>query len=480
MAKILFLQDLEYEFLGPMYISSILKEHGHKVLMRVGSGMKDFRSTLDSFKPDFVAFSIMSGSHHWALNMAKEVKRGYGITNIFGGPHPTYFPDFIQAKDVDIIVRGEGEGACLELMNRFDKNEDYLDVKNLWVSRNNRIFRNEVRCLDSDLDLYPFADRQLYSGLSGKIDLSVRNIIASRGCPWHCTFCFNDSMRQLYSDKGKYVRIRQVDRVIEEAKYLRDNAEARVLYFVDDVFGLNSNWLHEFLPKFKERVGLPFICLVRADEICRNEKYAQYLADYGCVLACFGIESGNENIRGNILNKNLTNHEIYKAAQRLHAAGLKFRTFNILGLPGETLEEAFSTVKINIDIKTDYPWCSIFLPFPGTKLTEYAKEAGYLNRDYNIDSLSPSFYTKSNLSNQPHINQIQNLQSFFQTAVLWPWTFGIIKLLIRLPRNIFFTIWFGFIYFIVCVNSERRGFFRTFYFTLRNYQHLINKDKNRK
>lgn len=475
MAKVLFLQDLEYEFLGPMYVSAMLKKHGHKVLMRIGSKIDNFRSTISDFGPDFVAFSIMSGSQHWALNMARQIKKEYGITNLFGGPHATYFPDFIEEGDVDIVVRGEGEKACLELMDRFDKKEDYLDVDNLLISRNGKIYKNEVRHLDSDLDEYPFADRKLYCDLDGRIDLSVRNVIASRGCPWHCSFCFNDSMRDLYKGKGRYVRIRDIDMVIEEARILRDTTKTKIIYFVDDVFGLNIEWLYEFLPKYKEKVGIPFVCLVTADVICKNELYAQYLADYGCAAVCFGIESGNENIRNNILDKSISNAQIYKAARELHKAGLKFRTFNILGLPGETLEEALCTVKINIDIKTDYPWCSIFMPFPGTRLTEYAKEKGYLPVDYTIANLSKSFYAKSNLSNHPQINQLQNLQNFFQTAVLWPWSLGIIKLLIRLPQNIIFTTWFGLIYFIIYVKSEKRGFLRTLYFTLRNYQRLIKK-----
>ena len=473
MAKLLFLRDLEYEFLGPMYIASMLKKHGQEVLMRIGSRVDDFRSTISGFKPDFVAFSIMSGSHHWALDMARRIKKEYGISNIFWGAHCTFFPDFIIERDIDIIVRGEGEKACLELMERVDRKEDYLDVKNLWIARGGKIYKNEVRRLDEELDEYPFPDRELYSDLKGRIDLSVRNVITSRGCPWRCTFCFNASMQNLYRDKGKYVRIRNIDNVIEETRILRDSAGTKTIYFADDVFGLDSRWLYEFLPKYKERVGLPFICLVRADVVCKNEKYSQYLADYGCISACFGVESGVEYIRNSILDKKVPDSAIYEAADRLHKAGVKFRTFNIMGLPGETLEDAFRTVKMNIDIKTDHPWCSMFMPFPGTKLTEYAKENGYLPKDYSIDDLSRSFYSKSSLRNHPQITRIQNLQNFFQTVVLWPWTFWIVKRLIMLPQNIIFAMWFGFLYFIVYIRSENRSFWRTLYFTSRNYKRLI-------
>lgn len=473
MAKLLFLQSLEYEFLGSMYISSMLKQHGHDVRLKIGNRINDFRKIISTYQPNFVGFSIMSGNHQWALSIARQIKREFGVPNIFGGSHPTFFPEFVKEEGVDIIVRGEGEEACLELMDRFDQRRDFIDVKNLLVSRNGKIYANEVRPLREDLDYYPFPDRQLYSDLRGHIDLSVRNFITSRGCPWHCTFCFNDSMRELYRGKGKYVRIRDVDKVIEEARILRDTAGTKLIYFADDVFGLDKNWLYEFLQRYKREVGLPFVCLVRADVVCSDERYVQYLVDAGCKSVFFGIESGNERLRNNLLGKSLTNAQIYKAANLLHKAGIKFRTYNILGLPGETLEDALLTIQLNIDIKADYPWCSLFLPFPGTALTRYAVDKGYISKSFNIDQLSKSFFANSNLINQPHINELQNLQRFFQLAVLRPWTFPIIKRLIRLPSNIFFTAIFGIVYFLVHIRSEQKKFLQTLRFGLKNYKHLL-------
>lgn len=472
MARLLFLQDLEFEFLGAAYISSMLKKHGHEVLMRIGNKIEDFRKAIIDFKPDFVAFSIMSGSHSWALHMARQVKKEFGIPNVFGGPHPTYFPAFIEEEGVDVIVRGEGEKACLELMERVAKKEDFLDVKNLWISRNGHIYKNDVRCLDENLDEYPFPDRTLYSELKGRMDLNIRTLITSRGCPWHCTFCFNDAMRNLYKDKGRYIRLRKIDKVIEEARILRDYSNTKIIYFADDIFGIDTKWLFEFLPRFKREVGLSFICLVRADIVSKDEKYARYLADNGCVLVCFGVESGSQNTRSRVLEKDISDSEIFRAAELLHKTGIKFRTFNILGLPDETLKEAVSTVKINIDIKTDYPWCAMFMAFPGTRLTDYAKEKGYLEKDFNIDSLTKSFFSGSNLTNHPDIEKIRNLQNLFQTAVLWPWTFGIIKYLIRMPPNIIFRLWFRLVYFYVYVKAEKRSFLRTLIFAVRNNRRI--------
>ena len=86
-----------------------------------------------------------------------------------------------------------------------------------------------------------------------------------------------------------------------------------------------------------------------------------------------------------------------------------------------------------------------------------------------------SFFSKSNLINHPNIRKLENLQKFFQTAVLWPWTFKFIKYLIKLPPNRLFTLWFGFVYFLIHVRAEKRNFWQTIYFALRNYKRLLWK-----
>ena len=117
MAKLLFLQNLEYELLGPMYISSMVKSHGHECRLVLGKHLSDFSGVIEEYCPDMVGFSVMSGSQMWAVDIAGEIKENYGILNAFGGPHPTFFPEFIEEPNVDVLVRGEGEDAMLDVLN---------------------------------------------------------------------------------------------------------------------------------------------------------------------------------------------------------------------------------------------------------------------------------------------------------------------------------------------------------------------------
>lgn len=473
MAKFLFLQNIHYEYLGPMYISSMVRKEGHECHLAVGNSMKDFQGEIEEFEPDLIGFSVMSGSHHWAIQIARGVKQRYRIPTILGGAHPTFFPEAISEEGVDMILRGEGEESVVELLDCVDRKKPLCDIQNIWY-KNGKIYKNDLRLLRSNLDDYPFPDRALYATLEGKIDRSVRNVITSRGCPWHCSFCFEDAMREIYQGKGKYVRLRSIENVVQECKELKRTTDVRVIYFADDVFGLSKKWLYEFLPMYKCKVGLPFICLVRADIVASDSEYAFRLAEGGCQSVFFGVESGNEYLRNKILVKQLTNKQIETAARNLHDAGIPFRTYNIVALPGEQLGDAFSTVELNIRIKADYPWCSVFSPFPGTALTQYAIDERYLEKDFDPDKLTQSFFTETKLKlNNSHA--LQNLQKFFQTAVLWPKTFPIIKKLIHLPPNLFFTMWFGLVYFYVYILSEKRTFWRTLVFALKNYKHVLAK-----
>ena len=438
-----------------MYISAAAKTAGHDCELAFGEALEEFTPVLEKLRPDLVGFSIMSGSHDWARKVAIEIKSRFGIANIFGGAHSTFFPQFAEEEGVYMIVRGEGEESVVDILERIDQKKTFDDVPNIGVRRDGKLEQQLLRNLRKDLDDYVFPDRQLYDALDERLDRTVRNVITSRDCPFHGSFRFEDAMRDLYKGKGKYVRIRDIDKVIQECKQLKDETDVRVIYFADDVFGMSKAWLYEFLPIYKREIGLEFVCLVRADIVASDEEYASRLAEGGYRSVFFGIESGNESLRNTVLKKDPNDDQIIRASELLHNVGITFRTYNIMGLPDETLDDALSTVELSIKIGADYPWRSIFSAFPGTALTDLAFKKGYLDEQFEYNSLSKSFFLGSNLE-LSNIRKIVNLQKFFQTAVLWPRTFPLVKRLIRIRPNRLFTWWIGLINFYVYVKSERR------------------------
>ena len=474
MAKLLFIQNIDFAFLGPMYISSMLKNNGHECRMAIGTSFDEIKLNIEDFKPHVCAFSVMTGSHTWAVRVAQQIKKHYDVVTVFGGPHPTFFPDIIKENGIDIVVRGEGEHACLEIMDSIESKKDLSLIRNTLTKINGEVIENEIRPFISDIDALPFPDRNLYSPISHRIDKSVVSVITSRGCPFKCAFCFNDSMTELYKNKGRYVRYRSPGNVIEELRKLKEDSRLKTIYFADDIFGMSSTWLKSFLSRYKFEIKLDFICLIRADVVASRKEFAKELSDAGCKSVFFGIESGDEKIRNTILRKNIFDKDIYDAAKLLHDSGIKFRTYNMVGIPGETIENAVKTLEMNIKIRTDYPWCSIFMPLPGTHLTEEAIKKGLLPEGYNPDNLNSSFFMSSPLR-MNDIKQMENLQKFFQTVVLWPWTKKIVYLLIKLNPNFLFCAWFGIIYFYVYLKSEKRQFIRSLFFAFTNYKHILSR-----
>lgn len=134
MIKVAFLQNIWNDNLGPMWISAVLKKNGY-IPQTFICGYKKIPKSLKNFSPHIVGFSIATGSHVWALQMAQLIKKEMNCLIIFGGPHPTFFPEMIENACIDIVCRGEGEYAMLELAGRLGRREDIRNIKKLWVKK---------------------------------------------------------------------------------------------------------------------------------------------------------------------------------------------------------------------------------------------------------------------------------------------------------------------------------------------------------
>ncbi|MBI5375796.1 MAG: B12-binding domain-containing radical SAM protein [Candidatus Schekmanbacteria bacterium] len=428
MARIAFLQNFWYEFLGTMYISALLKDRGHTCEVFIESGEKNFTESITRFKPDLIGFYTTTGTHGWALSRASKLKKLTGSRVILGGPHPTFFPEVIENEAVDIICMGEGEYAMIELAERLDSGKSFADIQNLHVKSNGAITRNDLRPLIDDLDTLPPPDRALYDKYPSLQDnLSV---FTGRGCPFDCSFCFNRPYIKLYKDKGKPIRRHSPRWVIEELKRIIRLYKTKFIRFDDEVFILNNKWLTEFLPIYKKEIGLPFTCLLHVKLV--TPEVVELLKESGCQMAYFGIESGNEEIRNVALRKGIKEEEMMRSAELLNKAGIKIGTYNMLGLPGETVDKAFETVHINQRIGVEYPWCSLYQPYPGTDLENYCREKGLLGEDYSCDSISASFFKRSVVENKEK-KELERLQKLFHIAVQFPSLEPLIRFAVRLP-----------------------------------------------
>jgi len=216
---------------------------------------------------------------------------------------------------------------------------------------------------------------------------------------------------------------------------VRDNFPIELIYFVTDCFTANEKWVLEFCEKYGRELRIPFTASTRPETT--SQAGCEALKEAGCVCVMMGIESGNQDIRLNLLNRKMKNERILEAADTIHKAGLNLFTFNMMAFPGETLEQAMDTMRLNIKTKTDYTWVSLFQPYPKTKLGEYAVEKGYFDGDYN--KLPESWYRESALKN-PQKKELIRLRPLVALGVEFPRLSWMIKYLIKLPLDGFYSL----------------------------------------
>jgi len=429
--RILFVtKNFIIEPLGIMYLMSALENSGHKTDI-VQADEEDVEACIGKFKPHIIAFSVITGNHAYFQNINFELKKRYSYLALFGGPHATFFPEEVMKDSaVDIVCLGEGEEAIVELANALKAKKSYSNIKNLWVRQSGEIYKNEVRPLQA-LDSIDFPARKIiYDKYESSRQNPIKNIITTRGCPFNCPYCYNHLIKKIYTGKGAYVRQRSVGNVIAEMLEIKKYYPVKMFYFQDDIFTINKEWLKNFSDQYKKTIALPFHCHLRVN--MTDHQVIDLLSMAGCASVSFAIETGNDEIRTKILGRSMAKEQIFEVAEMLRKAKIRFRIFNMIGIPGGSIKIDLETLKLNIQCRPDLGWASIYQPYPKTELYEIAKKMN-LCKEIKLDEFN-NFFDKSVLD-IPDKQQLLNLQRLFSFVVSWPILMPLIEILIRLPLN---------------------------------------------
>ncbi len=425
--KVIFISvSIDGKMLGIMQLIAMIKDKcKYKVLLEK---YDDVLLNIKEFKPDVVFYSTTTGLHKHYIKLNKIIKKtNKNILSVFGGPHPTFFPEMVSEDGVDAVCIGEGEYVISELIDRLNNNEDITSIKNLWVKKDNKIYRNEVRDLIENLDDLPFPERGFLKNYKKLKNLGFHSIMATRGCPFNCTYCLNYHYNKMYNGKGKIIRKRSVDSVINEIKEVKKKFPLNYVGFPEDIFVTDMEWINEFCEKYKKEINIPFKINMRANLI--NEEYVKKLKSAGIHRITIGIESGSDYIRNKVLKRNMSKEEIINACKIIKKYKIKLITENMICIPEETIDMAFETLDLNIKCKPDYAWISILQPYPKTKISEY--------KNYNVNKIGKHFYDDS-VFNLKDKRKLINLHRFFSITIDYPILKKIIKIIIKLPNNVLF------------------------------------------
>lgn len=447
--RVLFVEkQIDYEPLGLLYLASSLRQAGHEVRLAVAMD-RDPVTVAQEWRPDVVGYSVYTGSQTYYRDLNLRIKEALDVVSVFGGPHPTYFPEFVEEPGVDAVCLGEGEAAVLDLVDVLEAGHSlsHTRIENWWFKHDGTTVRNPVRAPESDLDRLPFPDRELlFENDAFTRQSGIKHFITSRGCPYDCTYCFNHALAEVYRGKGKRLRQMSVGRVIEEVKGVQERNPMQFVVFLDDLFIVYVDWLRELADRFPREVGLPFFCNVRANLVTAEK--VGLLKQAGCASVGMGLETGSPCLRNELLKRNMPDEQIIEASRLVREAGIQLLTTNMLGLPGATLENDFETLALNHACEPAYANAFLYQPYPRTELGEYAREQGHV--EGSLDDIDPSAWERSVLrfSNPAEKRQIENFNKLFALAVEWPRLTGLIRHLIKLPPNplyrLVYKLWKGY------------------------------------
>ncbi len=395
MARIQFIVDyVVNESMGIMFLSAYLKAGGHQVGLSLLSGRKGMEGVLaeiEAFDPDLLAFSVMTPQAAMYERVTRALKARTGRKVIWGGPHCTFMPEVVAGIDaVDIVCVGEGEEALLTLMNRLEAGKDYSDVPNLWVRRGQEWVRNEVGPLETDLDKYPFPDRDLFYEKSPLMrDIAVKRFLAQRGCPFDCNYCCEPAFKRLYKDKGPLVRRHSVGYMIRQIQEVLRKYPVRRVTISDDSFNLNRQWTAEFLSEYKAHIGVPFCCNLSVVNV--DEDLVVRLKDAGCHGVLFGVESSVDRIRNGILNKNTSREQYVSSAGLLRKHKIRMVVNNMLCVPTQTLDDAIDTLRFDKGLGAYILRFYVLKIYKGTRLAAFAVGKGLCREEerYTYKSTDP-------------------------------------------------------------------------------------------
>ncbi len=360
---------------GLAAISGVLKAAGHETkLLHVCEKLwpiptyDELKELVEDYDPGVIGFSAMSQQYDWCVEMAGRLDADFDITTVVGGVHCTMVPEKVTEDGAfDFICVGEGELAMLDLVEKLVAEEDPTSVANMRIPANriDRVLRRVTCAVGAEPLSYGGSDPIVnkvgafpeLTELPGKdydlfdLDHIIRErngwmgMLTSRGCPYKCTYCFNQEIVDRYledgaASKGKeYLRHYDFRRILDEIKELkRRHPHMTTLIFDDDLFTLNRQYVKEFCQAYIEaEINLPFVVNAHVQKF--DEEMAGNLARAGCMIVKYGLESGSPEIRRQVLWRYMTNDKIAASFQAAHKFNLHTSAFVMFALPHESWEQ---------------------------------------------------------------------------------------------------------------------------------------------
>lgn len=372
-----------YPPLGILYLAAVLEKKG--VVVKIidaiasNSSLEEIISSTRDDKPRIIGITATSPQIKGAVQLAIAVKEVFAneITIALGGAHVSADTSFVNRFDCfDFSVEGEGEITFPELVLR--------------VLNGKKIKGNYKGENINDLDEIPFPARHLISHENYFIE-NYRKYFAtihtSRGCPFNCLYCSNPIT-------GRKIRFRSPTNIVDEIQHCVNTYDVKLILFTDDTFTVNRKHTAEICHEIMKRnIKIDWFCETRADLVDKDLLELMYKS--GCREISFGVESGNEKLRVEVIRKRIKNVQFIEAFKFCREIGIRTCAFCMLGFPSETRKDMYQTYTLCLKLKPDIMGLHLTVPMPGADIFYQAI------RQKKIDSDVWDQYAKGLIANQP-------------------------------------------------------------------------------
>ncbi|MBA7612772.1 2-hydroxyethylphosphonate methyltransferase [subsurface metagenome] len=396
--------------LGIMYIAATLENNEYEVEIldtlsadfkprregdakQYGMPWEKIKEEIGQRKPDIVGITCpFTAQVDNAIKVSEIVKDiDTEIPTIVGGPHVSVRAiEFLnEAQHIGIAVIGEGEYTMLDIMKYYEGKKNISEIPGIAYRKGDDIILNPRRPFTKNLDEFPLPAYHLVDMGNYLNPRRIRyratkylreiSMVTSRGCPFNCIFC------SIHLHMGKAWRAHSKECVISHLKHVVDNYDVNHIHFEDDNLTLDMKRFEDILDSLIDnRIKFTWDTPngIRADRLTID--MLKKMKKTGCTNLTIGVESGDQYILDNVINKHLHLEDVIKTAKMCRQLGIRLGAFYVIGFPGEKKENMERTIKFALWLKREYSVDMCLLvatPLYGTKLYEICKEKGYLTRE---------------------------------------------------------------------------------------------------
>ena len=321
---------------------------------------------------------------------------------------------FTSTTAIDFVARNEFDFTIKEIAD----GRDWANVKGIsYRNTEGVVVHNVDREILHNMDDLPFVtpvykrDLDITKYFGGYLKHPYVSFYTGRGCKSRCTFCLWPQ-----TVGGHNYRVRSIEHVIEEVKYVREALpQVKEIFFDDDTLTDNLPRV-EALAKELGKLGVVWSCNAKANV---PRKTLEVLKDNGLRLLLVGYESGNQKILHNI-KKGLLVDVAKRFSKDCRELGIVIHGTFILGLPGETRETIKETLEFAKEVNPHTIQVSLAAPYPGTFLYKQAKENGWFAEDTDLLTDDGTQIAPLNYPHLGHTEIFNSVEDFYKKFYFRP------------------------------------------------------------